>query len=76
MAVEPAAAEPAALAPLIAVILGPLAETELSRALAASEGDLSTLVASPITITLYLVLLVVAAGVLVTRVRASRRVDV
>ena len=61
---------------LIAVILGPLAETELSRALAASEGDLSTLVASPITITLYLVLLVVAVGVLATRIRASRRVDV
>ena len=45
------------LAPvLIAVILGPLAETELRRALAVSEGGLGILVGSPITITLYIVL--------------------
>ena len=38
------------LAPvLIAVILGPLAETELRRALTVSEGDLSILVGSPVT---------------------------
>jgi putative tricarboxylic transport membrane protein len=50
------------LAPvLIAVILGPMAETELRRALAVSEGDLGILVGSPITITLYAVL----AGALV-----------
>ncbi|RLP83110.1 tripartite tricarboxylate transporter permease [Mycetocola lacteus] len=42
------------LAPvLIAAILGPLAETELRRSLAVSEGDLGILVGSPITITLY-----------------------
>ena len=42
------------LAPiLIAVILGPMAETELRRALAVSQGDPGILVDSPITITLY-----------------------
>ncbi len=52
------------LAPvLIAVILGPMAETELRRALAVSEGDLGILVGSPITVTLYLVL---AAALLVS----------
>ena len=45
------------LAPvLIAVILGPMAETELRRALAVSEGDLGILIGSPITLTLYIVL--------------------
>ncbi|ANE04241.1 tripartite tricarboxylate transporter permease [Corynebacterium crudilactis] len=38
---------------LIAVVLGPMAETELRRALAVSEGDLSILVASPITWGIY-----------------------
>lgn len=42
------------LAPvLIAVILGPLAETELRRALTVSEGDLSILIDSPVTMVLY-----------------------
>ena len=41
---------------LIGVILGPLAETELRRALAVSEGDLSILFSSPITIGIYVVL--------------------
>lgn len=46
------------LAPLlIGVILGPLAETELRRALAVSEGDPRILVSSPITITVYLFLI-------------------
>jgi len=50
------------LAPvLIAVILGPLAETELRRALAVSEGDLGILVGSPITIGLYAVMAVAIA---------------
>ncbi|WP_431710312.1 tripartite tricarboxylate transporter permease [Glutamicibacter uratoxydans] len=45
------------LAPvLIAVILGPLAETELRRALTVSEGDLTILVSSPVTIILYIIL--------------------
>ncbi|WP_026529905.1 tripartite tricarboxylate transporter permease [Haematomicrobium sanguinis] len=48
------------LAPvLIAVVLGPLAEVSLRRALAVSEGDPSVLLFnSPITITLYAVLAV------------------
>lgn len=58
------------LAPvLIAVILGPMAETELRRALAVSEGDLGILVSSPITITLYLVL---AVGLLVSLLQHLR----
>ncbi|WP_349931812.1 hypothetical protein ABNP34_14605 [Glutamicibacter mishrai] len=35
---------------LIAVILGPLAETELRRALTVSEGDIGILVDSSITV--------------------------
>ncbi|MEB7503795.1 tripartite tricarboxylate transporter permease [Arthrobacter koreensis] len=64
------------LAPvLIAVILGPMAETELRRALAVSEGDLGILVGSPITITLYLVLAVALAvsGIQHLRHRRTRR---
>ena len=45
------------LAPvLIAAILGPLAETELRRALAVSEGDLGILIDSPITIAIYVLM--------------------
>ncbi|MCC3277413.1 MULTISPECIES: tripartite tricarboxylate transporter permease [unclassified Arthrobacter] len=66
------------LAPLlIAVILGPMAETELRRALAVSEGDLGILVGSPITVTLYLVLvaaLVVSALQHLRHRRNDRRV--
>lgn len=59
------------LAPvLIAVILGPMAETELRRALAVSEGSLGILVGSPITVTLYLVL---AAALIGTGVQHLRR---
>lgn len=58
------------LAPvLIAVVLGPLAETELRRALAVSEGDPSILVDSPVTITLYAVL---AAGMLISFIQHLR----
>lgn len=58
------------LAPvLIAVVLGPLAETELRRALAVSEGDPSILVDSPITITLYAVL---GAGMLISFIQHLR----
>ncbi|MBK1787726.1 tripartite tricarboxylate transporter permease [Prauserella cavernicola] len=58
---------------LIAVILGPLAETEYRRAMAVSEGDPSALVSSPISITLYSVLLLTVAGLLFQRVRTRRR---
>ena len=41
---------------MIAAILGPLAETELRRALAVSEGDLGILIDSPITIAIYVLM--------------------
>ncbi|MHC6177553.1 tripartite tricarboxylate transporter permease [Glutamicibacter endophyticus] len=57
---------------LIAVILGPLAETSLRRALTVSEGSLAYLVSSPATIIMYLLL---AAAVVLTLIKhaASRR---
>ncbi|MDJ1115454.1 tripartite tricarboxylate transporter permease [Microbacterium dauci] len=62
------------LAPvLIAAILGPMAETQLRRALAVSEGDVGTLVASPLTITLYLLLAVVVVFSLVQHLRGRSR---
>lgn len=63
------------LAPvLIAAILGPLAETQLRRALAVSEGDPSILVDSSITITLYAFM---AIAVIISTVQHLRhnRVD-
>jgi putative tricarboxylic transport membrane protein len=58
------------LAPvLIAAILGPLAETELRRALAVSEGDLGILVSSPITVSLYVVM---AVAIVVSAVQHLR----
>jgi putative tricarboxylic transport membrane protein len=63
------------LAPvLIAAILGPLAETELRRALAVSEGDLGILVSSPITISLYIVMIVAIIVSAVQHLR-HRRAD-
>ncbi len=62
------------LAPvLIAAILGPLAETELRRALAVSEGDPGILISSPLTITLYLMLAVIVAFSAIQHVRHTRR---
>ncbi|RLP77790.1 tripartite tricarboxylate transporter permease [Mycetocola tolaasinivorans] len=64
------------LAPvLIAAILGPLAETELRRALAVSEGDLGILVGSPITIALYSLMAVAIAFTLFQglHARAAKR---
>lgn len=63
------------LAPvMIAVVLGPLAETELRRALAVSAGNPAILVSSPFTITLYAILVVVAIVSVVQHVRNRRRV--
>ncbi|GAB2926183.1 tripartite tricarboxylate transporter permease [Streptomyces mayteni] len=62
------------LAPvLIAVILGPLAETELRRALAVSEGDVGVLLDSGIAVTLYLLLAVALALTVGNRVRGAVR---
>lgn len=60
---------------LIAVILGPLAETELRRTLAVSEGQLSGLVSSPITVVLYSVLALTVLFTIVTRVRDRKARD-
>ncbi|WIM69290.1 tripartite tricarboxylate transporter permease [Corynebacterium suedekumii] len=54
---------------LIAVVLGPLAETELRRALAVSEGDPSILVSSPFTLTIYGVLAIALAVSAIQHVR-------
>lgn len=63
------------LAPvMIAVVLGPLAETELRRALAVSAGDPMILVSSPFTITLYAILAVIAVISVVQHVRSRRRI--
>ncbi|MBN6040091.1 tripartite tricarboxylate transporter permease [Amycolatopsis sp. 195334CR] len=58
---------------LIAVILGPLAETEFRRALAVSEGDPAVFVSSPIAVTLYAVLALGLAGFFLQRRRNRRR---
>ena len=61
------------LAPvMIAVVLGPLAETELRRALAVSEGDPSILVASPFTIIAYLVIIAALVVSVVRHIGAAR----
>lgn len=64
------------LAPvLIAVVLGPLAETELRRTLAISEGDPSALVASDITVALYSLLAAALVIIAIVRVRQRARSD-
>ncbi len=62
------------LAPvLIAAILGPMAETQLRRALAVSEGDPGILVSSPITIVLYSLLALTVAISVLQHVRHAAR---
>ncbi|MGW9552064.1 tripartite tricarboxylate transporter permease [Citricoccus zhacaiensis] len=64
------------LAPvLIAVVLGPLAETELRRTLAISEGNVSALFNSGITVTLYTLLVGAILVVLVMRIRQRAKAD-
>ena len=58
---------------LIGVILGPLAETELRRTLAVSEGDISALFASRITIGVYLMLFAAIVIAVVQHLRGMRR---
>ncbi|WP_017595701.1 tripartite tricarboxylate transporter permease [Nocardiopsis potens] len=57
---------------LIGVVLGPIAETELRRALAASSGDPSILVGSGISIGLYALVLAAAVFSAVSAVRRAR----
>ena len=64
------------LAPvLIAVILGPLAEESLRRALAVSEGDPSILVGSAITIVLYALMIMAVVFSVISKIRARRTAD-
>lgn len=61
---------------LIAAILGPVAETQLRRALAVSEGSPAILVSSPITMILYAILalaIVISVAQHVRHARAHRR---
>jgi putative tricarboxylic transport membrane protein len=65
------------LAPvLIAVILGPLAETSLRRALAVSEGDATVLFGSALTVTLYALLVLGLIWVAASKIRARQSVDI
>ncbi len=62
------------LAPvLIAAILGPVAEVQLRRALAVSEGDPIVLVSSPLPIVLYSLLAIVVAFSGIQHLRAARK---
>ncbi|SFD69543.1 putative tricarboxylic transport membrane protein [Actinopolyspora alba] len=57
---------------LIGVILGPLAETSLRRAMAMSQGDVGVLFASPFAVGIYAILLVAVVVSSVLRVRRAR----
>ncbi|OZC58714.1 tripartite tricarboxylate transporter TctA [Rhodococcus sp. 06-621-2] len=64
------------LAPvLIAVILGPLAEDSLRRALAVSEGDPTILVGSAITVVLYSLMALAIVFTIVSKIRDRAKVD-
>ncbi|HEX6231748.1 MAG TPA: tripartite tricarboxylate transporter permease [Jiangellaceae bacterium] len=61
------------VAPLvIGLILGPIFEAQLRRALSISQGDWATLVQSPFAVTVYSVLVVIFALSLVLRRRARK----
>jgi putative tricarboxylic transport membrane protein len=56
---------------VVGLILGPLAEQQLRRALAISQGDLSALVASPAAITLYAIAAVALIVPTIVRLRGK-----
>lgn len=58
---------------LIGVILGPLAETSLRRAMAMSQGNVGALVDSPFAVALYSILVLAMVVSLVLRARNRRR---
>lgn len=60
---------------VIAVILGPLAEQSLRQAMNNTGDDISVLVSSPITVILYVVLVLGVVGVVIGRIRSRRRSD-
>jgi putative tricarboxylic transport membrane protein len=62
------------LAPvLIAAILGPMAETQMRRALAVSEGDPTIFVSSPLTVVLYALLAIIVTVSVLQHARHARR---
>jgi putative tricarboxylic transport membrane protein len=61
---------------IIGVILGPIAERELRRAIAISDGDYSTLVSSPLSVGLYVVAAAVLLGPPLGRLVRRRRAGV
>ena len=65
------------LAPVrIAVILGPLAESSLRAAMNNSQNDPMTLISTPITITLYILLVIVITISAVNKVRIRKAAGV
>jgi putative tricarboxylic transport membrane protein len=62
------------LAPtIIGVILGPMAETQMRRALQLSNGDPSVLVGSPVAIIVYVLVALIIAGSVIMGWVARRR---
>lgn len=59
---------------LIGVILGPLAESELRRAMAMGQGDVTILFSSPIAMALYAIMLVAVVTPFVLRARKRQAV--
>lgn len=57
---------------LIGAILGPLAESELRRAMAIGQGDVGILFDSPVALVLYAVIVLAVAASVVGRARARR----
>ena len=59
---------------IIGLILGPMAETQLRRALAISQGDITVFISRPISASfLALTLILLIAPVLVRRIQRARQ---
>ena len=56
---------------VVGLILGPLAEQQLRRALAISQGDLTVLVHSPVAVVLYLIAATALILPIILRVRGK-----
>jgi putative tricarboxylic transport membrane protein len=57
---------------IIGLILGPLAEQQLRRALAISQGDPTALVETPLAIGIYVICVLVVVGPLLWRMVSSK----
>ncbi|WP_375597878.1 tripartite tricarboxylate transporter permease [Devosia sp. Naph2] len=56
---------------VVGLILGPMAEQQLRRALAISQGDIGVLISSPISITLYVAAIIAVGVPLIMRLRGQ-----